>query len=50
VGRALREADEATRARVLATLHEAFAPFVHGGAARFTAACWMIGARAPRSD
>ena len=50
VGRALREADEATRARVLATLHEAFAPFVHGGAARFTAACWMIGARAARSD
>jgi SAM-dependent methyltransferase len=49
VGRALREADEPTRARVTATLHEAFAPYVHAGVARFTAACWMIGARAPRS-
>ena len=49
VGRALREADEATRARVLTALHEAFAPFVDGGSARFTAACWMIGARASRS-
>jgi SAM-dependent methyltransferase len=48
VGRALREADDATRARVLATLHEAFATFVHGGTVHFTAACWMIGARAPR--
>jgi SAM-dependent methyltransferase len=46
VGRALREADEATRARVLAALREAFAPFVRGGEVRFTAACWMIGARA----
>jgi SAM-dependent methyltransferase len=46
VGRALRDADEATRARVLAMLHQAFAPFVHGGEARFTTACWMIGARA----
>jgi SAM-dependent methyltransferase len=49
VGRALREADEPTRARVTAALQEAFAPYVHAGAARFTAACWMIGARAPRS-
>jgi SAM-dependent methyltransferase len=50
VGRALRDADEPTRARVLATLHEAFLPYVHGGAARFTAACWMIGALAPRPE
>ena len=49
VGRALRETDEGTRTRVIGTLREAFAPFVHGGTARFTAACWMIGARAPRS-
>ncbi|MCW5656538.1 MAG: class I SAM-dependent methyltransferase [Burkholderiaceae bacterium] len=48
VGRALRDVDEPTRARVLATLHEAFAPYVHGDAVRFAAACWMIGARAPR--
>jgi SAM-dependent methyltransferase len=50
VGRALREADEPTRARVIATLREAFAPYVHAGTARFTAACWMIGARAPQSN
>jgi SAM-dependent methyltransferase len=49
VGRALREADEPTRARVTATLHEAFAPYVHAGTARFTAACWMIVAQAPHS-
>jgi hypothetical protein len=49
VGRALRETDEATRARVLARLGEAFAPFVHGGEVRFTAACWMISARSPCS-
>lgn len=45
VGRALREADPATHARVVAVLREAFAPFVHDGIARFTAACWMIEAR-----
>jgi SAM-dependent methyltransferase len=50
VGRALREADEPTRARVIATLREAFAPYVHAGTARFTAACWMIVARAPHSN
>jgi SAM-dependent methyltransferase len=49
VGRALREVDEATRARVASTLREAFARYVHGDTARFTAACWMIGARAPHS-
>jgi SAM-dependent methyltransferase len=47
VGRALREADEPTRARVVATLREAFARYVHGDTVRFTGACWMIGARAP---
>jgi len=47
VGRALREVDEPTRKRLVATLHEAFAPYVHSGVARFTAACWMIAARSP---
>ena len=50
VGRALREADAATHARVLAVLHDAFAPFVHDGTARFSAACWMIGARNPKDS
>lgn len=49
VGRALRETDEATRTRVLATLRDAFAPFVRGDEVRFTAACWMINARPARS-
>ena len=50
VGRALREVDPPTHARVVATLREAFTPYVRGDVARFTAACWMIGARAPRPD
>jgi hypothetical protein len=50
VGAALGEADEATRARVLQTVRAAFDPFVHGGEVRYTAACWMIGARARAAD
>jgi SAM-dependent methyltransferase len=50
VGRALREVDPPTHARVVATLREAFTPYVRGDVARFTAACWMIGARAPGPD
>lgn len=46
VGLALREADDATRARVLAVAREALAPFVQGDTVRFTAACWQITARA----
>jgi SAM-dependent methyltransferase len=46
VGLALREADEATVARVTAALRPAFAPFVEAGSARFTAACWLATARA----
>jgi SAM-dependent methyltransferase len=48
VGRALREADPVTHARVIAVLRDAFAPFVRDGIARFTAACWMIEARNTR--
>jgi hypothetical protein len=47
VGSLLQKADEATRARVTGTVRAAFDPFVQGGEARFTAACWLIGARAP---
>jgi SAM-dependent methyltransferase len=46
VGLILQEADEATRAQVIDTVRAAFDPFVHGAEVRFTAACWMIGARA----
>ena len=47
LGRVLREADEATRARIVDRVRPAFAPFVEGTEVRFTAACWMIGAEAP---
>lgn len=46
VGLKLQEVDEATRARVVDAMREAFAPFVSGGTVRFTAACWMVRARA----
>lgn len=47
VGLALPGIDERTRARVVETVRAAFDPFVHGAEVRFTAACWMVGARAP---
>jgi SAM-dependent methyltransferase len=47
LGRVLQEADDRTRSRVLETVRAAFEPYVHGTAVRFTAACWMVGARAP---
>jgi SAM-dependent methyltransferase len=46
VGRALQQADEATRARVLVTLRTAFDPYVHGAEVRFVGACWRVRARA----
>jgi SAM-dependent methyltransferase len=46
VGQLLREADDHTRAQVLATVLPAFAPFIQGGQVRFTAACWMVAATA----
>jgi ubiquinone/menaquinone biosynthesis C-methylase UbiE len=45
----LRDADEATRARLIRALHAAFAPFVRDDEVRFDAACWMISATAPPS-
>jgi SAM-dependent methyltransferase len=45
VGVALQDADDATRSRVFETVRAAFDPYVHGADVRFTAACWMIGAR-----
>ncbi len=48
VGSALRstDSDAATRARVLAAVEQAFAPFVEGDSVRFTAACWEVRASA----
>jgi ubiquinone/menaquinone biosynthesis C-methylase UbiE len=46
VGQALPDADEATRARVVEAVRAAFDPYVDGSEARYTAACWMVGARA----
>jgi len=46
VGRILQEADEATRTKVIGTVCAAFDPYVQGSEVRFTAACWMVAARA----
>jgi SAM-dependent methyltransferase len=45
VGRILQEADERTRMQVAETVRAAFDPYVRGTEVRFTAACWMVGAR-----
>jgi hypothetical protein len=45
VGRAFQQADERTRAQIMATVGAAFDPYVQGAEVRFTAACWMVGAR-----
>ncbi|MES2940227.1 MAG: class I SAM-dependent methyltransferase [Pseudomonadota bacterium] len=47
VGLFLREADAQTRAQVIDVVRAAFDPYVHGGEVRYTAACWMVDARAP---
>jgi ubiquinone/menaquinone biosynthesis C-methylase UbiE len=47
VGVALQQADERTRLTVAAAVRTAFAGYVHESEVRFTAACWMIVARAP---
>jgi hypothetical protein len=46
LGRIFHEVDGRTRAQVIETVRAAFDPYVHGGEVRFTAACWMISARA----
>ncbi len=47
LGRILHELDEQTRNQVVAVVRPAFDRFVHGAEVRFSAACWMIGARSP---
>jgi ubiquinone/menaquinone biosynthesis C-methylase UbiE len=46
VGQVLRDADDATRTAVTRAIRAAFEPYVQGDEVRFTAACWMISARA----
>jgi ubiquinone/menaquinone biosynthesis C-methylase UbiE len=46
LGRVLPQLDEPIRTRVIDTVLAAFNPFVHGAKVRFTAACWMVVARA----
>ncbi|MFJ8635703.1 class I SAM-dependent methyltransferase [Streptomyces sp. NPDC093568] len=46
VGQALPGVDERTRAKVVETVRAAFDGFVEGAEVRFTAGCWMVGARA----
>lgn len=45
LGRALPQADERTRARIVDAVRPAFDPYVRAGQVRFDAACWMVGAR-----
>ncbi|EPX65157.1 Methyltransferase [Cystobacter fuscus DSM 2262] len=47
LGLILHEADDRTRTQVIETVRAAFEPYVHGAEVRFSAACWMVGARAP---
>lgn len=46
VGLLLPELDDTTRARVVTTVRRAFEHYVSAGVARFTAACWLVRARA----
>jgi ubiquinone/menaquinone biosynthesis C-methylase UbiE len=50
VGLILQEADDRTRTQVIETVRAAFDPYVHGAEVRFTAACWMVDARAPSAS
>jgi hypothetical protein len=47
LGRILEGADEQLRNQVLSTVRAASDPYVHGTEVRFTAACWLVSARAP---
>lgn len=50
VGLILQEADQRMRAQAIATVRAAFDAYVHGTEVRFTAACWMVSARAPSAS
>jgi ubiquinone/menaquinone biosynthesis C-methylase UbiE len=46
VGLALRDVNEPTRTHTVEAVRAAFDPYIQDGAARFTAACWLVCARA----
>ncbi len=46
VGQILYKTEEGTRRQIVETVRAAFDPYVKGTEVRFTAACWMVGARA----
>ena len=46
VGLVLQEANERKRREVIATARAAFDSYVKAGQVRFTAACWLVAARA----
>jgi ubiquinone/menaquinone biosynthesis C-methylase UbiE len=46
LGRVLPQLDEQSRKRILAAVLAAFDSYVHGANVRFTAACWIVRARA----
>jgi hypothetical protein len=46
LGTVLPEADERTRSEIVEAVRPAFDPFVEGADVRYTAACWMVSARA----
>jgi len=50
VGLALQQADEASRAKVIAAVRPAFDAYIEGNEVRYTAACWIVRARAPSAD
>ena len=47
VGTMLQAMEEARRTQVIETVRGAFDRYIHGTEIRFTAACWMVAARAP---
>lgn len=46
LGLILRQVDDRARSQVIETVRAAFAPYVHGAEVCYTAACWMVSARA----
>jgi SAM-dependent methyltransferase len=46
LGRIFDRTDPTIRSALVATVTDAFEPYVHGGEVRFTAACWDVSARA----
>jgi len=50
VARALTEADDGLKTKVLDSVRPAFAPYIYDGTVRFTAACWRVTARGAADD